>query len=100
MAWRTRLSSRRTSGRIVVGDALHDPEEPQMRPPREANWLAIPLGVSISQLQPADPTAVAASAAPSVLEVAEAREHFAAPETVEDIAAWVNEGGAGGEVKR
>ena len=35
-----------------------------------------------------------------VLELAEDREHKAAPEATRQIAAWVNEGGAGGEVKR
>jgi hypothetical protein len=42
----------------------------------------------------------APSAEPSVLEVAEAREPFAPPVTTEEIADWVNEGGAGGEVRR
>ena len=36
----------------------------------------------------------------SALQRAEDREHAAPPEAVGAIAAWVNEGGAGGEVKR
>jgi hypothetical protein len=40
------------------------------------------------------------SDAPSVLEIAESRERFAAPATTSEIADWVNEGGAGGEVRR
>jgi hypothetical protein len=38
--------------------------------------------------------------APSVLDVAEDREHFAPQEATREIASWVNEGGAGGEVRR
>jgi hypothetical protein len=37
---------------------------------------------------------------PSVLELAENREEFAPPEATREIAAWVNEGGAGGEVRK
>jgi hypothetical protein len=37
---------------------------------------------------------------PSVLELAENREQFAPPQATKEIADWVNEGGAGGEVKR
>jgi hypothetical protein len=36
----------------------------------------------------------------SVLKQAENREHEAPKEAIRQIAAWVNEGGAGGEVKR
>ena len=37
---------------------------------------------------------------PRVLDQAEDREQFAPPEVTRDIAAWVNEGGAGGEVRK
>jgi hypothetical protein len=49
------------------------------------------------------PFARTASAAPveaSVFELAEGREREAPPEAIRQIAGWVNEGGAGGEVKR
>ena len=70
-----------------------------MRATQDVNWLVLSHGVSITQIG----TAVADNAsafAPSVLELAEARESFATPEAISEIAAWVNEGGAGGEVKR
>jgi hypothetical protein len=52
-------------------------------------------------LAPADNTVAGSwTSEPSVLDVAENREQFAPPEATRDIAAWVNEGGAGGEVRR
>jgi hypothetical protein len=45
-------------------------------------------------------TKISASLDVNVLELAEDREHEAPPEATRQIAAWVNEGGAGGEVKR
>jgi hypothetical protein len=42
----------------------------------------------------------AATGEVSALQTAEDREHAAPPKTAGAIAAWVNEGGAGGEVKR
>ena len=70
-----------------------------MRATHDANWLVLSHGVSITQLGTPFPM-VASAVARSVLELAEAREKFATPEAISEIAAWVNEGGAGGEVKR
>ncbi|MCW2276146.1 hypothetical protein M2321_003750 [Rhodoblastus acidophilus] len=68
-----------------------------MRATRDINWLVLSRGVSITQLRTADPMV---ARAPSVLEVAEAREQVATAEATRQISAWVNEGGAGGEVRR
>ena len=68
-----------------------------MRATHDANWLVLSHGVSITRLRTADPTV---ASAPSSLELAEASEHFATPSATKEIAAWVNEGGAGGEVRR
>lgn len=65
-----------------------------MRAIHDANWLVLSQGVSITQLRTADPTV---AGAPSVLEFA---EQLATAQATTQIAAWVNEGGAGGEVRR
>ena len=68
-----------------------------MRATLDANWLILSHGVSITQLRISGPTI---EGAPSVLELAESREQFATPQATLQIAEWVNEGGAGGEVRR
>jgi hypothetical protein len=67
-----------------------------MRAIRTINWLVLSDGVSSTQLGTAGQT----TGAPRVLALAEARERFETPEATKEIAAWVNEGGAGGEVSR
>ncbi|MBB4198257.1 hypothetical protein CCR94_17345 [Rhodoblastus sphagnicola] len=70
---------------------------------RGVNGLVLAHGISMNHRQTRDPTAGDAPSttrASSVLELAETREHFAPPEATRQIASWVNEGGAGGEVRR
>jgi len=77
-----------------------------MRATLGVNWLVLAHGTSMTLRRTTDPMADDASATTraantsSVLELAAAREIFATPEASGDIAAWVNEGGAGGEVRR
>ena len=57
----------------------------------------------MTHLSAADRTMDAAGARtdePCVLELADNREQSAPAETIFEIAAWVNEGGAAGEVRR
>jgi hypothetical protein len=74
-----------------------------MRVTRSVNWLVLAHGISMTRRRTANPTdddATATTRATGVLELAETREHFGTPEAARQIAAWVNEGGAGGEVRR
>jgi hypothetical protein len=54
----------------------------------------------LRKIDPAADVATSTARAPSILELAESREQFATPAKTKEIAAWVNEGGAGGEVRR